>query len=53
MENKVTEDALNTIECLLVLEELDEEPTFEELSEALDSLPPAKLLGRTASLPRS
>ena len=33
----VTEDALNAIECLPVLEELDEEPTLDELSEALDS----------------
>ena len=36
-ENIVTEDALNAIECLPDLEELDSEPTIDELSEALDS----------------
>ena len=37
-ENIVTENALNAIESLPVLEMLDEEPTLGELSEALDSL---------------
>ena len=35
--NVVTEDALNAIECLPELEELDREPTIDELSKALDS----------------
>ena len=45
-ENVVTEDALNAIECLLELEELDREPTVDELSEALDSLASGKAPGK-------
>ncbi|XP_066482784.1 DBIRD complex subunit ZNF326 isoform X2 [Tiliqua scincoides] len=41
-ENVVTEEALNNIECLPVLEELDSEPTLEELNVALDSLASGK-----------
>ena len=37
-ENVVTEDALNAIECLPELEELDREPAIDKLSEALDFL---------------
>ena len=37
-ENVVAEDALNAIECLPELEELDREPTIAELKKALDSL---------------
>ena len=35
--NVVTEEAVNAIDCLALLEELDSEPTREELNEALDS----------------
>ena len=45
-ENVVTEDALNAIECLPELEELDREPTIDELSEALDSLASGKAPGK-------
>ena len=45
-ENKVSEDALHAIECLPVLEELDREPTPEELSEALDSIASGKAPGK-------
>ncbi|ROT60751.1 hypothetical protein C7M84_021675 [Penaeus vannamei] len=44
-ENAVTEDALDAIECLPELEELDSEPTIEELSKALDSLSAGKAPG--------
>ena len=37
-ENVVTEEALNHIECLPVLEELDSETTLAEIKVALDSL---------------
>ena len=33
----VTKEALNNIECLLVLEELDSEPTLAKIKAALDS----------------
>ena len=46
-ENVVTEDALNAIECLPELEDLDREPTIDELSEALDSLSSGKHQGKT------
>ena len=46
MENVVTEDALNAIECRPELEELDREPTIDELSEALDSLASGKAPGK-------
>ena len=45
-ENVVTEDPLNAIECLPELEELDREPTIDELSEALDSLASGKAPGK-------
>ena len=44
-DNMVTEDALNTIESLPVLEELDSQPSLEELGKALDSLAPGKAPG--------
>ena len=37
-ENSVTQEALDAIEELPVLEELDSEPTMEELSKAIDAL---------------
>ena len=37
-ENSITQEALDTIEELPVLEELDSEPTMEELSKAIDAL---------------
>ena len=40
------EDALNAVECLQELEELDREPTIDELSEALDSLASGKVPGK-------
>ncbi|XP_076443949.1 uncharacterized protein LOC143282234 [Babylonia areolata] len=45
-ENVVTEDALNAIECLPELEELDREPTIDELSVALDSFAFGKAPGK-------
>ena len=45
-ENVVTEEALNNIECLPVLEELDSEPTLAEIKAALDSLASGKAPGK-------
>ena len=45
-KNVVTEEALNNIECLPVLEELDNEPTLAEIKAALDSLASGKAPGR-------
>uniref|UniRef100_A0ABM5FF36 Uncharacterized protein n=1 Tax=Pogona vitticeps TaxID=103695 RepID=A0ABM5FF36_9SAUR len=45
-KNVVTEEALNNIECLPVLEELDSEPTLAEINAALDSLTSGKAPGR-------
>ena len=45
-ENVLTEEALNAIECLPVLEELHGEPTLEELNEALVSLASGKAPGK-------
>ena len=45
-ENLVSEDALEAIECLPVLEHLDDEPTLEEMREALDSLATGKAPGK-------
>ena len=45
-ENVVTEDALNAVECRPELEELDREPTIDELCEALDSLASGKAPGK-------
>lgn len=44
--NIVTAEALNTIERLLVLEELDREPSIDELSMALDCLASGKAPGK-------
>ena len=41
-ENVVTKGALNNIECLPVLEELDSKLTFAEIKVALDSLASGK-----------
>uniref|UniRef100_A0ABM5FP43 Craniofacial development protein 2-like n=1 Tax=Pogona vitticeps TaxID=103695 RepID=A0ABM5FP43_9SAUR len=45
-ENVVTEEALNNIECLPVLEELDSEPTLAEIKAVFDSLASGKAPGR-------
>ena len=45
-ENVVTEEALDAFECLPVLQELDREPTLNDLSEALDSLTSGKAPGK-------
>ena len=37
-ENTVTDEALHTIESLLVMTELDTEPTEDELGKVIDSL---------------
>ena len=44
--NIVTKEALNNIECLPVLEELDSEPTLAGIKEALDSLTTGKAPGK-------
>jgi hypothetical protein len=41
----VSEGALDAIECLPIMEELDTQPTMEELSKAIDSLAPGKAPG--------
>lgn len=38
----VTDEALNAVECLPVLNKLDREPILEELNEVLDALAPGK-----------
>ena len=45
-ENVVTKEALNNIECLPVLEELDSEPSFAEIKVPLNSLTSGKALGK-------
>ena len=46
-ENVVTDDALNAIKCLPVLEELDSDPTLGELNKkALDCLSSSKAPGK-------
>ena len=45
-QNVVTEEALNAIEDLPVLEELHSEPTLEELKEALVSFASGKAPGK-------
>lgn len=45
-ENQVSEEALNAIGCLPVLEELDCEPTLDELKGALKSLASGKAPGK-------
>lgn len=44
-ENSVTKEALDDIECLPVLEELDSNPTEEEHSKVIDALACGKALG--------
>ena len=44
-QNVVTSAALDAIECLPTMEELDTEPTVEELSKAIDSLAAGKAPG--------
>ena len=44
-ENSVTQEALDSIEDLHVLEELDSEPTLEELSKAMDAVASGKAPG--------
>ena len=44
-ENVVTEKALESIQVLPVMEELDIEPTVDELSTAIDALPSGKAAG--------
>ena len=44
-ENIVSPTALDAIECLPVIKELDAEPTVEELSKAIDSLASGKAPG--------
>ena len=41
-ENVITDESLNNIECLPVLEELDSEPTLAEIKAALDFLTSGK-----------
>ena len=43
-ENTVTPAALDVIECLPTMDELDSEPSVEELSKAIDSLASGKAL---------
>ena len=45
-DNVVTKEALNNIECLPVLEELDSKPTLAEIKVALDSLASGKAPGK-------
>ena len=45
-DNVVTEEALDNIECLPVLEELDSEPTLAEIKAALYSLASGKAPGK-------
>ncbi|CAE1266123.1 unnamed protein product [Acanthosepion pharaonis] len=44
-QNVVTTTALDVIECLLVIEDLDTKPTTEKLSKAIDSLASGKVPG--------
>ena len=44
-ENTVTPSALDAIDCLPVMEELDADPTMDELSKAIDSLATGKAPG--------
>ena len=50
-ENCVTQELLDSIEELPVLEELDSEPTLEELSKAIDALTSGKAPGEDSILP--
>ena len=44
-ENIVSPSALDAVKCLPTMEELDTEPTLEELSKAIDSLASGKVPG--------
>ena len=44
-ENTVTPSALGAIKCMPIMEELDAEPTMDELSKAIDSLAAGKAPG--------
>ena len=44
-KNIVPPSALDAVECLPTIEELDTEPTLEELSNAIDSLASGKAPG--------
>lgn len=44
-QNTVTVSALDAIECLPTMDELDVEPTLEELSKAIDNLASGKAPG--------
>ena len=50
-ENTITNEALDTIESLPVLTELDTEPTQDDLSKAIDSLTNGKAPGKDAIPP--
>ena len=50
-ENSVTQEALDSIEDLPVFEELDSEPTLEELSKAMDALVSRKAPGEDSIPP--
>ena len=50
-ERTVTQSALDNIECLPTMEELDVEPTVEELSKAIDSLASGKAPGNDSIPP--
>ena len=50
-ENSVTQEALDAIEDMPVLEELDSEPTVEELSKAIDALVCGKAPGEDSIPP--
>uniref|UniRef100_A0A8W8ICK1 Reverse transcriptase domain-containing protein n=1 Tax=Magallana gigas TaxID=29159 RepID=A0A8W8ICK1_MAGGI len=45
-QNTVTVSALDAIECLPTMDELDVEPTLEELSKAIDNLASGKAPGK-------
>ena len=47
-ENTITDEALDTIETLPVMTEIDTEPTKDDLSKAIDSLKNGKAPGKDA-----
>ena len=51
-ENNVSPTALDAVECLPTMEELDTEPTLEKLSKAIDSLASGKTPGSDGIPPR-
>ena len=50
-ENTVSPAALDVIDCLPTLDELDSEPLVEELSKAIDSLASDKALSGNDGIP--